>query len=219
MKYFGIILAGGVGSRMNCKVPKQYMIVEDKEIVSFSIDAFRLSVLGEDFVVVADSSEHRDYLIGKYGVKSILGGKTRNESFYNALQYIEQLGGCDAIFVNEAARPMIYPELVNTFLSKIGEAKCVYCTKTITDSLETAECGFADRECYRLVMSPEAYDFETIQKYFSPDSVTTFPGHDIPLDMMREQYTEYKNNIKITYNSDLLLFEFLLNNRRAGNGL
>ena len=44
---FGIILAGGIGSRFGSSVPKQYMKLNGREIISYSVDAFRESRLGE----------------------------------------------------------------------------------------------------------------------------------------------------------------------------
>ncbi len=213
MNYLGIILAGGIGSRMRSEIPKQYLKVMDKEIIEYSIDAFNESKLMEDYIVVTDSEEHMEYVSKKYGVKTILGGSTRNESFQKALDYIRQKGGCKSIFVNEAARPMVTPELIDRFLTLINEVSCVYCVKDVTDSLEHADGTYADRTQYNLVMSPEAYDFQTITRYFSPESKTTFPGHTLPADLKKIQYRDYPENIKVTYPEDLIKLQSLLNAR------
>ena len=212
MRTFGVILCGGIGQRMNSPVPKQYLKIKEKEILSYSIEAFQGSKSLDDFVVVADSEEHRHYIESTYHVKTILGGATRNHSFCNALEYITDNGGCDVVFVNEAARPMITPELIEDMLAlMVDDTACVYCVKPVTDSLEKADGTYVNRADYQLVMSPEAYSFEIITKYFSKDSQTTFPGHDIPMSYHRVQYAKYLNNIKITYPVDLTLAGSLLN--------
>ena len=58
MDNFGIILAGGIGSRMKSEIPKQYLKILDKEIIEYSINAFHKSKLLDDFIVVSDSEKH-----------------------------------------------------------------------------------------------------------------------------------------------------------------
>lgn len=214
MKNVGIILGGGIGQRMGYDYPKQYIKMGDKELISFSIEEFKKSQTLDHFVVVADSEEHSEYITKKYDVNVTLGGKTRNESMCNALDYIEELGGCTNIFVNEAARPMITSGLIDKFMGMMDDnIACIYCVKPITDSLETIDGHYADRTCYRLVMSPEAYSFNILRKYFKKDSPTTFPGHVIPDTYKKIQYSEYKENIKVTYPLDLVILEAYLNER------
>ena len=191
---------------MGLSTPKQYLVVKGHEIIDYSIMAMRNSTEIDSFFVVAESQESLEYIRSKYGVDVILGGKTRNHSFYNGLKYIEKNGGCDKVFVNEAARPMISVDVISNMFNLSKEVVCVYCAKPVTDSIEYANGEYANRANYRLVMSPEIYDFLTILKYFDPESETTFPGHTIPNELGKAIYTGYKNNIKITYLEDLLLF-------------
>ncbi len=214
MDCFGIILAGGIGSRMRSEIPKQYLKVMDREIIEYSINAFNESSLMEDYIVVTDSEKHMEYVSEKYGVKTILGGDTRNRSFQNALDYIKEKGGCRSVFVNEAARPMVTPALIDEFFTLVGDASCIYCVKDVTDSLEHADGTYADRTQYNLVMSPEAYDFKAITEHFDPDSKTTFPGHTLPPELKKVQYRNYPENIKVTYPEDLIKLQSLLQNRK-----
>ena len=209
-KNIGIILSGGIGERFGSKYPKQYQEVFGRQIISYSIDAFRQSKLLDDFFVVTDSENNAKMLREKYDVKTIIGGKTRNGSFRNALDYIKNNYRCKSVFVNEAARPLITPKIIDDYLELLESFDCVYCVKSITDSLETKDGGYADRNEYRLVMSPDAYSFEVIDRYFSADSHTTFPGHTIPPSYSRFEYKTYTNNVKLTYPEDLELIKLLL---------
>ena len=65
---FGIILAGGIGSRFGSSVPKQYMKLNRREIISYSVDAFRESRLGE-------KGKHRPVLRAK-SRRQQFGGKS-----------------------------------------------------------------------------------------------------------------------------------------------
>lgn len=214
MKNIGIILGGGIGSRMKQKIPKQYLSVNDKEILQYSIDAFKECDMIDDFFVVVESEESSRLVSEKYGVKTILGGKTRNWSFRKALDHIMEMGGCDNVFVNEAARPLVTPALIKDFLTIVQDCACVYCVKDVTDSLEHADGTFADRTKYNLVMSPEAYNFKVISGCFDPESETTFPGHTIPPEYKKHQYRDYPENIKVTYPEDLIKLDSMLMARK-----
>lgn len=211
MTVIGIILSGGIGSRMDMDKPKQYIEICGRSVLSYSIEAFRQSPSIDDFFVVVDSKENMKYVEQSYNVKAILGGISRNMSFSNALDYIsENYKDCIKIVVNEAARPMITPRLIEEFVKLLDGISCVYCIKNVTDSLETIEGYYVDRKNYHLVMSPEGYDFRVIKQYFSPDSETTFPGHSIPDGYSKHRYKDYTNNIKITYKDDISIVENLL---------
>lgn len=211
MTTIGVILAGGIGSRMNLPTPKQYLCINGKEVLSYSIDIFKSVDLIEDIIVVTDSNEHVQYVHDKYNVNSILGGDTRNISFYNALEFIKKTyPSCEKIIVNEAARPLITKSVVVDYINLLDQYDLVYCTKGITDSLETINGEYANRSEYRLVMSPEGYRYEVIVKYFDKNSQTTFPGHCVPTSHSRFGYTKYVNNIKLTYQNDLDIISRLL---------
>ncbi|MCB5279596.1 MAG: 2-C-methyl-D-erythritol 4-phosphate cytidylyltransferase [Candidatus Cloacimonetes bacterium] len=215
MTVIGIILSGGIGSRMDMDKPKQYIEICGRSVLSYSIDAFKQSPSVDDFFVVADSEENIKHIESSYNVKAILGGDSRNISFSNALDYIsENYRECIKIVVNEAARPMITSGLIEDFVKLLDGNSCVYCVKDVTDSLETVEGHYVDRKNYRLVMSPEGYDFRVIRQYFSSESETTFPGHSIPDGYSKHVYKEYINNIKITYRSDISIIENLLSSTK-----
>ena len=64
-----IILAGGKGTRMNTDIPKQYIQVDDKPILYYTIRAFEESNVDDIVIVTGDSviygaSEHTycDYI-------------------------------------------------------------------------------------------------------------------------------------------------------------
>lgn len=211
----GIILSGGIGTRMNSDIPKQYLDLLGQKVIQYSIDAFRKADSLNDFVVVADSEKSIKFIEENYRVKAILGGNTRNESFYAALNFIDEHYDCEWIFVNEAARPMITPHIIEEYMELIKTCDCVYCVKDITDSLEMKTGCYVDRTEYELVMSPEAYRFEMIKKYFDPHSKTTFPGHVLPDTSRKIKYTDYRNNLKLTYPEDLILLKTMLKIRKS----
>ena len=214
-KTIGIILAGGIGTRMEADKPKQYLKLCGKEILSYSIEAFRSATTLNDFyIVINDDKETIERVEKQYGVKTIRGGKGRNDSFRNALDYIRtHVSDCDQIFVNEAARPMITPQIIDFYINKLEQYDYVYTAAKITDSLGTVTNRFVDRSKFLLVQSPEAYHFKQIDQYFSASSETTYSGHDLPETFTAYQNFNYRDNFKVTYPEDIALAEFLLQKR------
>ena len=65
-----ILLAGGSGHRMNSKIPKQYMELDGKPILAYSLLLFEQSFLDEIILVVRKGEEvycQKEY-IEKYGL-------------------------------------------------------------------------------------------------------------------------------------------------------
>ena len=91
MKTIAIINAGGTGSRFGHDTPKQYIFIDDKPMLYFSLKIFQDNKNINEIYVVS----HKDYfeyitdICDKYNitkfVKCIEGGKTANESRYNGL--------------------------------------------------------------------------------------------------------------------------------------
>ena len=78
-KNIGIVLAGGIGQRFGGNKPKQYFLINGKEMIAYSIELFRNSKTIDDFVVVLNPEEFESGRIAsQYGVRTVCGGKTRN---------------------------------------------------------------------------------------------------------------------------------------------
>ena len=85
---YGVILAGGVGSRMGGEKPKQYLTVKNKPIIIYTIEKFFTCPEFEKVIVLCPEQwvEHTKNLIKKYispALKKVVvieGGSTRNET-------------------------------------------------------------------------------------------------------------------------------------------
>ncbi|HHU84629.1 MAG TPA: NTP transferase domain-containing protein [Clostridiales bacterium] len=212
----GIILAGGIGSRFGADKPKQYCEIFGKEMIWYSVDAFRRSKRLSDFIIVLDEDEMANGRIEKeYDAKTVLGGKSRNESFKNALDYIHKhFPDCEKIIENNAACPMITPELIDEFLDLLDEYDYVNTAYKITDALGSYKHRIADREDFYLIQAPDAYRFELLYKYFDESSTLCHPAHQLPLTAKEYRYFDYTDNYKVTYPHDIQIVEILMNNRK-----
>lgn len=215
-KNIGIILAGGIGSRFGADKPKQYCTVFGKEMIWYSIDAFRKAQTIDDFIVIVDKTEmEQGRIASEYGVKTVEGGVSRNGSFKNALDYIaENYPDCERIIENNAACPMITPELIDEFINLLDEYDFVNTAYKITDALGSYKDRIADREEFYLIQAPDAYRFPLLYKYFDENSNLCHPAHQLPLDTKEYRYFGYTDNYKVTYPEDIKIVEMLMERRK-----
>lgn len=217
MSSIGIILAGGIGSRFGADKPKQYCKIFDKEMIWYSIDAFRRAKSIDDFIVVVDANEMQSgRLAQEYGVTLVQGGNTRNESFNNALDYINKtFPDCKKIIENNAACPMITPELIDEFMDLLDEYDYVNTAYKITDALGSYKDRIANREDFYLIQAPDAYRFPLLYKHFDKDSELCHPAHQLPLTATEYRYFDYTDNYKVTYPDDIKIVEMMMTRRNA----
>ena len=125
-KNIAIILAGGVGSRMgNFGTAKQYLKVNGKTIISYSLDKFESHPLIDEIIVVA-AEEHHSLLHGyNYSKISAIvpNGATRQHSVLNGLKAAVSISGNkdDIVLIHEAARPLVSDRIIEECIDAIGK--------------------------------------------------------------------------------------------------
>lgn len=206
---FGTILAGGIGARFGSSIPKQYMKLNGREILSYSIESFRSSRLENRFIVVCNDAEFKSKNIErKYNVICIQGGITRNESIYNGLLYIKKnYPEIEKVIIHDGVRPFFQSQQINIYLDLLEEYEAVITSVKITDSLGYKNNTAVNREEYYLIQAPEAFRYPLLLKYFNKESIATTPLHQLPETTKIYKYFDFKYNLKITYPQDLFIAE------------
>ncbi len=214
-KNIGIILAGGIGSRFGADRPKQYCTIFGKEMIWYSIEAFRNAESIDDFIVIVDNAEmQKGRIAADYGVTTVEGGSSRNGSFKNALDYIaKNFPDCDNIIENNAACPMITSELIDEFIGLLGEYDYVNTAYKITDALGSYKDRIANREDFYLIQAPDAYRFKLLYEHFDENSELCHPAHQLPMSAKEYRYFGYTDNYKVTYPEDIEVVEILMKRR------
>lgn len=212
MKAIGVILAGGSGSRFKGEKPKQYYILCGKELISYSIEAFKKATTLDDFIVVVDRAEYEAGRIrDTYKVKTVLGGSSRNGSLKNALDYIhEHYPDCEKIIENNAACPLIQAEQVDDIIRLLDENDYVQTTFKITDALGSYSSRTINREDYFLIQAPDAYRFPLLYAHFSADHPNGHPAAQLPESAKGYNYFKNGQPFKVTYPEDIKVGEVLL---------
>src|SRR5690625_3097890 len=110
-----VLLAGGIGSRMgNVDKPKQFIDVYGKPIIIYTLETFA-NHPNIDYIAITcleEWVEDLTILLRKYEIDKVKwiipGGKTRQESVFNAIKTIsDECDDNDIIVVHDSVRPLI----------------------------------------------------------------------------------------------------------------
>ena len=212
IKNVGVLLSAGIGERFGSKIPKQYIHINNRELISYSIDALKNAKNIDALIVMVGENEMKSHRIeDEYGVTCVLGGATRAESFNNALIYCaEHYPECENILFHEAARPLITTDVFEKYFDLLEDYDCVYSCKHITDSLGSYTGQIPKREDFYLIQAPEAYRFKLLQQHFDVKSEIYFAAFQLPNTTKAYRYFDIKNNFKLTRPDDVPLIEYCL---------
>lgn len=148
---FVAILASGTGTRMgNMDKPKQFLLLGDKPIIIHTIEKFLINEKFEEIIVLCPKQwiSHTEDLILKYIPKSdkievIQGGKLRNDTIMNAINYIDNTHGLkeeDIIMTHDSVRPFITHRIIEEnikYAKEYGACDTVIpATDTIVESVD-----------------------------------------------------------------------------------
>ncbi len=223
-----IILAGGVGSRMGVDRPKQFLMVQDKPIISYCLDIFQ-NHNEIDSIVVVVSEQWQDFVEGyaqKYGVTKIKGyapaGKSRQHSIYNGLKCIDKnVPDTDIVIVHDAARPLVSDQIISDCIKGAtdydGAMPVISVKDTVYQSKDGEEIGcLLKRSELFAGQAPESFKF---RKYFdihnqvTDEEIGATAGsseiayrHGMEIRMVKGS----ERNLKITTIEDLETFETIL---------
>lgn len=211
-KAIGIVLAGGIGQRFGGDKPKQYYLIKGKEMIAYSIEMFRACKEIDDFVVVLNPEEFENRRIAReYGVRTVCGGKTRNHSFKNALEYVAtNFPDCEKIIENNAACPLTKPETIDSYIKLLDDYDYVQTTLKITDALGSYTNRTVDREDYFLIQAPDAYRFKELRACFNPDHPNGHPAVQLPAEAKGYNAFNEGRVFKVTHPDDIKVIEVLM---------
>lgn len=138
----GVILAGGIGSRMGIvDKPKQFIDIYGKPIIVYTLETFDNHSEIDYIAVVClkEWIEDLKIIIRKYEINKVKwiieGGQTRQESVYNAIQTLSKI--ClddDILVIHDSVRPLVTQKIISNNISAVKKYGAV---DTVIPSADT----------------------------------------------------------------------------------
>ena len=223
-----LVLAAGSGVRMNNSQPKQFLLVNEKPLFVFSVEAFQKNE-NINAIIIATNKECVEQVknwCNKYQldkVKAVIaGGETRQASVYNGLKEIEKFADCkDLVLIHDSARPLVSQRIINDNIQlgqKYGAVDTVIqASDTIVNSKneETINEILNRSELYQ-TQTPQTFEFGIIKKAHDRALQDNVPNvtDDCKLAMHFGADVHFaqgdKLNFKVTTPEDLEMFKALV---------
>jgi 2-C-methyl-D-erythritol 4-phosphate cytidylyltransferase len=226
LKKFAVIVAAGSGVRMSCNVPKQFLLVNGKAVLWYTLNTF-LRAFEDMQVILVLQEQHIEN--GKAIVHSldaetrmviVAGGETRFHSVKNGLQFVEHPS---VVFVHDGVRCLVSEKLIRScYEETIKNGNAIPSIKPV-DSLriETNDGNKTlDRTKVHIIQTPQTFTSEIISKAFERDYEERFTDEATVIEEMGVKINLIegeKDNIKITQPFDLIMAEKVLNSYERGN--
>ncbi len=220
-----LILAGGIGSRTGENIPKQFIQVNEKPMIIYTLEKFeKCNDIDKIYVVCVKNWIERlekyikDFKISKIK-KIVSGGKNGLESVYKGLISMEEIDDNDIILIHDSARPFIDIKSIKENVrvaKKYGLAmSAINCVETLVYSKDGT---FADkiipRDNLKRILTPQSFKYSILKELYSdknfinsnePSTFALYMSKGLPIYCSQGN----EKNIKITYPEDIKYFRKL----------
>jgi len=230
MKKWAIIVAGGSGLRMGQPLPKQFLMLADRPLLSYTIDAFfqaypdihMVLVLPPDFMEMGEQLIQAGYT-GK-NIQLAQGGATRFDSVKNGLARTDPSNAI--VFVHDGVRCLVTAALIRRCYEKTVETGAVVPAIAANDSIRLRSqaanstgvnsTAVLNRDRVLLVQTPQTFYAEWLHEAFMLPYQEQFTDEATVVEQMGRSISIVEGeetNIKITRPIDLLIAERYLQQR------
>ena len=218
-KIVAVVLAGGQGHRMQSKIPKQYLLLEGKPILYYSLMAFERSQVDEIILVTNEREYCEEKIVKRYKinkvVKIVTGGTERYHSVYEGLK---ECRDCGVVLIHDGARPFLTDEMIERAIEGGKKYKACILGMPVKDTIKISDGnGYVketpERAKVWMVQTPQSFSYKVIysayqqfmkeEEQVTDDAMVVEKFSGIPVRLIEGSY----ENIKITTPEDLVIAE------------
>ncbi len=223
-----LIIAGGSGRRMENEVPKQFLNVNDKPVIIYTLEAFQNHPDVDEIGVVCIEGWHeilhayaRQYRIGK--LKWIVnGGENGQGSIRNGVYEAEKrYAPEDLILVHDAIRPMVSQEIISDCIiqcRQYGSAVVtVPCNTAMLRRTKQDSSGeVVPRDQLAMTQTPQAFPIGVLadahRRALEKGITNSVASCTLMIELGETVHFSIgsETNIKLTTQDDLKIFKALL---------
>ena len=228
-----LIIAGGVGARMNQDIPKQFINVYDKPVIVYTMEAFQNHPNIDAIEVVCLDGWH-DILKAyakQFGITKlenvVSGGKNGQDSIRNGLYDIHSRhsGEDDIVLVHDAIRPMLSADIISDNIrvcrEKGNAITVIPCTAAMLKTLDgVSSTDQVPRDNLKITQTPQTFfvnDLVSAHKEALEKGITnSVASCTLYIELGRKLYLSIgsEKNLKLTTAEDIEIFKALLNAKK-----
>lgn len=214
MEKIAVILAGGIGSRFEGDTPKQFVKIDGKEMILYSLETFSRNQNIDKILIISNKNyiEKCKNLIALNNLSKVIdvigGGETRQESVRKAIEFLSDFDE-SIILVHDAARPYVSDRIINENVEaviKYGSATtAIESTDSVYESVSDVVDNNLDRKTIYLAQTPQSSYLSKFRKAFDYVKITYTDESGLLSSIGEKPFIVKgdKTNIKITTNEDL----------------
>jgi len=213
-----IIVSGGKGKRINSAIPKQFIKINNKEMLAYTLEQFSTHPLIDEIVVVTlpeyinHVSNMPSVLNNCKKISVVAGGDTRQESVRNGINSLAEDNN-NIVLIHDGDRPFVSHNLITKCIEEtLNKGNCVPFVYSDDQDNSVSNCG------RKIMIDSRLVNVQTPQCFFAKDikllhnrlkdiefvddaSIFEYAGEDI------NYVVGEKNNFKITTDIDLIEME------------
>ncbi len=231
-----LIIAGGRGMRMGQEIPKQFLTVEDKPVIAYTMEAFQkhpdidviavVCVEGWDSIL---SAYARQYGISK--LKHIVpGGENGQTSIRNGVFELERhYAPDDLVLIHDAIRPLVSQDIISECIATARErGSAIVAIPCQEAMLETEDQRSSRRVCPRenlkRTQTPQGFPLGRIagahRRALERGITNSVASCTLMVELGEPVYfcAGSEKNIKLTTPDDMEIFRALLHLRDRQEG-
>lgn len=234
MKVSAIIPAAGHGSRMQLPVPKQFLRLGDRPMISYPLEAFdSIEELTEILIAVPSGQEERCWkewvepFNFTKAIRMIAGGVNRQDSVYAGLKAASIKS--EMVVVHDGVRPFVTPGMIRQTLDAAVKHGAAVVAIPLKDTIKSVRSDGTiketiDRNSLWSAQTPQTFSFKLLLEAYERAYKDGITGTDeaslverlgVPVHIIPGSW----KNIKVTERSDLILAEFILRSRHLQHDL
>ena len=229
-----IIVAGGSGVRMNMNIPKQFVLVDGKPVLLYTLENFQNHPMVDGIEVVCIDGWQDDVwaYAKQYGIDKlkwiVTGGATVQQSIRNGIENLKDVcGEDDAGIIHDGIRPLVDADVLDDVIEKCrlygnGVTSMPYNEQIFIVDDELSTIRYIPRETLRRVATPQAYRYGLVRSAYEEAfrrEIGIYGSSYTNTMMVELGHRLYfakgsDKNIKLTTPDDLAIFRGYMHNKK-----
>lgn len=233
MANVALIIAGGSGARMHQNIPKQFLTVNERSVIVYTLEAFQNHADIDAIAVVC--IEGWEQVLRAYAnqfnitkLKYIIaGGLNGQESIKNGIYELRNyFSDTDIVLIHDAIRPMVSPEIISDCIVKTKLHGCAIATIPCAEAMLKTDDGVVSigsypRDNLKRTQTPQGFYLGKIcdlhKRALEAGITNSIASCTLMIEMGEQVYFSAgsEKNIKLTTIEDIDIFKALLLAKRS----